>query len=96
LNYCHVHAGDSSQPSFSIFDEGLDLVDMIEQGSHYEDQKSKDCSLCKYKSVCTSGCPIYRVNGKDPQCSLYHTFIPQIYELQARERLKLLRDYEMI
>ncbi|MFN8343463.1 MAG: radical SAM protein [Spirosomataceae bacterium] len=96
LNYCHVHAGDSSQPSFSIFDEGLDLVDMIERGSHYEDQKSKDCTLCKYKSVCTSGCPIYRVNDKDPQCSLYHTFIPRIYELQARERLKLLHDYEMI
>lgn len=93
LNYCHVHAGDTAH---SIFEEGLDLVDMIEQGSHYEDKKSKDCSLCKYKSVCTSGCPIYRVNGKDPQCSLYHTFIPRIYELQARERLKLLRDYGMM
>lgn len=96
LNYCHVHAGDTAQPVHSIFEEGLDLVDMIQQGSHYEDIKSKDCSLCKYKSVCTSGCPIYRVNGKDPQCSLYHTFIPRIYELQARERLKLLRDYGMM
>ncbi len=96
LNYCHVHAGDASQPAHSIFEDDLDLVDMIQQGSHYEDIKSKDCSLCKYKSVCTSGCPIYRVNGKDPQCSLYHTFIPRIYELQARERLKLLRDYGMM
>ena len=96
LNYCHVHAGDTAQPSFSIFEQDMDLVDMIEMGSHYEEKKSKDCSLCKYKSICTSGCPIYRVNGKDPQCSIYHTFIPQIYELQARERLKLLQDYEMI
>ncbi|MFN8349569.1 MAG: radical SAM protein [Spirosomataceae bacterium] len=96
LNYCHVHAGDTAQPSFSIFEHGMDLVDMIELGSHYEDKKSKDCSLCKYRSICTSGCPIYRVNGKDPQCSIYHTFIPQIYELQARERLKLLEDYGMI
>jgi len=96
LNYCHVHAGDTAQPSFSIFEEDMDLVDMIEKGSHYEDKKSKDCSLCKYKSICTSGCPIYRVNGKDPQCSIYHTFIPRIYELQARERLKLLEDYGMI
>ena len=96
LNYCHVHAGDTAQPSFSIFEQDMDLVDMIERGSHYEDKKSKDCSLCKYKSICTSGCPIYRVNGKDPQCSIYHTFIPQIYELQARERLKLLEDYGMI
>jgi uncharacterized protein len=96
LNYCHVHAGDTAQPTHSIFEDGLDLVDMIQQGSHNEDIKSKDCSSCKYKSVCTSGCPIYRVNGKDPQCSLYHTFIPRIYELQARERLKLLRDYGMM
>lgn len=96
LNYCHVHAGDTAQPAHSIFEEGLDLVDMIRQGSHYEDIRSGDCSLCQFKSVCTSGCPIYRVNGKDPQCSLYHTVIPRIYELQARERLKLLRDYGMM
>lgn len=96
LNYCHVHFGDAAQPSFSIFEESMDLVDMIEQGTHLEDMKSKDCSLCKYKSICTSGCPVYRVNGKDPQCSIYHRFIPLIYELQAKERLKLLRDYGMI
>lgn len=96
FNYCHVHFGDNTQTRFSIFNEGLDLVDMIEQGSHYEDMKSRDCSLCKYKNVCTSGCPVYRINGKDPQCSIYHKFIPLIYELQALERLKLLQDYRMI
>jgi uncharacterized protein len=96
LNYCHVHFGESNQSAFSIFDENMDLVDMIEQGNHYEDMKSTDCFHCKYKAVCTSGCPVYRVNGKDPQCSIYHKFIPLIYELQARERLKLLQDYKII
>lgn len=96
LNYCHVHFGDEAQLSHTIFDAGLDLVDMIEQGSHYEDMKSADCASCRYKSVCTSGCAVYRVNGKDPQCSLYHKVIPLIYELQARERLKLLQDYGMM
>ncbi|GAB3515911.1 hypothetical protein GCM10027442_32570 [Emticicia fontis] len=96
FNYCHVHFGDPLQHTFSIFDEDLDMVDMLERGSHYEDMKSADCSLCKYKSICTSGCPVYRINGKDPQCSIYHKFIPLIYELQARERLKLLQDYKMI
>lgn len=96
VNYCHVHFGDETQVSHSIFDDGMDLVDMIEQGSHYEGMKSQDCQSCRYKSICTSGCPVYRVNGKDPQCSLYHKFIPLIYELQAKERLKLLRDYRMI
>ncbi|QMW01705.1 radical SAM/SPASM domain-containing protein [Spirosoma foliorum] len=96
VNYCHVHFGDASKLSHSIFDDSMDLVDMIEQGSHYEGMKSQDCQSCRYKSVCTSGCPVYRVNGKDPQCSLYYKFIPLIYELQARERLKLLQDYKMI
>ncbi len=96
VNYCHVHFGDHTQLSYSLFDADMDLVDMIQQGSHYEDMKSPDCQSCRYRSVCTSGCPVYRVNGKDPQCSLYHRFIPLIYELQARERLKLLQDYRMI
>ncbi|MBD2704865.1 radical SAM protein [Spirosoma sp. BT702] len=96
VNYCHVHFGDPTQLAHTIFDDTLDLVDMIEQGSHYEDMKSTDCQSCRYKAVCTSGCPVYRLNGKDPQCSLYHRFIPLIYDLQARERLKLLQDYTMI
>lgn len=96
FNYCHVNFGGPDQGVFSIFDEDLDLVDMIEQGSHIEDMKSADCKLCKFKSVCTSGCPVYRINGKDPQCSIYHKFIPLIYELATRERLKILKDYRMI
>lgn len=96
VNYCHVHFGDNTKQAHSIFNDERDLVDMVEQNSHYEGMKSQDCQSCRYKSVCTSGCPVYRVKGKDPQCSLYHKFIPLIYELQARERLKLLQDYAMI
>lgn len=96
LNYCHVHFGDDTKPSHSIFEQDLDLVDMIESGSHYEDMKSADCGKCRFKSICTSGCPVYRVDGKDPQCSIYHKFIPMIYDLQARERLKLLQEYRIM
>ena len=95
VNYCHVHVGDTAKQAHSLFDD-LDLVDMIQAVSHYEGPRSNDCQTCRYKSVCTSGCPVYRVEGKDPQCSLYHQFIPLIYELQARERLQLLRKYQMI
>ncbi len=96
LNYCHVHFGDARQASHSIFNPDLDLVDMIEQGSHEEDNRSKDCQACRYSAVCTSGCPVYRVNGKDPQCSLYHRIIPLLYDLQAQERLKSLRDLKPV
>ncbi|QMW05406.1 radical SAM/SPASM domain-containing protein [Spirosoma foliorum] len=96
LNYCHVHFGDKTQSSHSIFDPELDLVDMIQQGSHEEDNRSADCKACRYSAVCTSGCPVYRVNGKDPQCSLYHRIIPVLYDLQAKERLKTLRDFKIL
>lgn len=96
LNYCHVNFGDASELSNTIFNNDIDLVDMIQRGSHYEDMKSKDCGVCKYQSICTSGCPVYRIDGKDPQCSIYHKFIPLIYKLQAKERLKLLREYKII
>jgi uncharacterized protein len=96
VNYCHVHFGDDNQLSFSLTDNDLDLADMIEQGLHYEDMNSPDCKSCPYKYICTSGCPVYRVNGKDPQCATYHKFIPLIYDLQARERLKLLTDSKMM
>ena len=91
FKYCHVHFGKDAGSPQTIFNEELDLVEMIENGGHEEDHKSEDCKKCRYRSVCTSGCPVYRVDGKDPQCSLYHRFIPMYYELQAKERLNLLR-----
>lgn len=94
LKYCHVEFGQETPTSFSIFDEQKDLVEMIELGKHDEDKKSEDCKKCKYKHICTSGCPVYRKDDKDPQCSLYHQFIPLYFELQALERLKLLQDYQ--
>lgn len=91
FNYCHVHFGDDRHTSRqSIFNDQASLIDMIDKGGHYEEEKSEDCKKCRYRSVCTSGCPVYRVDGKDPQCSLYHRFIPKYHELQAYERLRLL------
>ncbi|MEM6359404.1 MAG: radical SAM protein [Bacteroidota bacterium] len=96
LKYCHVHFGQDDHSSSSIFNPKMDLVEMIEQGEHHEEEKSEDCKTCRYRSVCTSGCPVYRMDGKDPQCSLYHRVIPMYYELQAKERLHLLQKHGMV
>lgn len=96
FKYCHVQFGEDAHSAHSIFNQALDLVVMIEGGAHHEEAKSEDCKKCRYRSVCTSGCPVYRVNGKDPQCSLYHRFIPMYYELQAKERLKLLHKHGIV
>ncbi|TKT93613.1 radical SAM protein [Dyadobacter frigoris] len=96
FKYCHVQFGDNSASTNSIFNLDLDLVDMIKQSGNHQDEKSEDCKQCKFRFVCTSGCPVYREDGKDPQCSLYHKFIPLYYQLQGRERLKSLKDCGMI
>lgn len=96
FKYCHVHFGDNSDSINSIFNQDLDLVDMIKQSGSHQDEKSEDCKQCKFRFVCTSGCPVYREDGKDPQCSLYHKFIPLYYQLQGRERLKSLKNCGMI
>jgi uncharacterized protein len=96
LKYCHTEFGQLEKQQMSIFRDDLDFVEMIEQGPHPEQNRSADCRICKYRAICTSGCPVYRKNGKDPQCSIYHKFIPQIYDLYALERLHLLRKHEII
>jgi uncharacterized protein len=96
FKYCHVQFGQDTPSDYSIFNQELDLVDMIESGEHLENDRSDDCKKCRYRSICTSGCPIYRVNGKDPQCSLYHRFIPMYFDLQAKERLNLLKKHEIV
>lgn len=91
FKYCHVQFGEQTDSPHTIFNEELDLVDMIASGEHHEDKKSDDCKKCRYRSVCTSGCPVFRLDGKDPHCSLYYRFIPKYYDLQALERMILLR-----
>lgn len=90
FKYCHVQFENNDTSARTIFDDELDLVDMIAQGEHLEEERSEDCKKCRYRSICTSGCPIYRVDGKDPQCSLYHRFIPKYFELQAYERVRTI------
>jgi uncharacterized protein len=96
FKYCHVHFGKDTGEQKSIFNQDADLVDMIQTGEHLENIKSADCKECRFRSVCTSGCPVYRIDGKDPQCSLYHRYIPLYYELQGKERLRLMQQYAIV
>ncbi len=43
-----------------------------------------------------NGRRIYRLNGKGPRCSQYQRFIFKYFNLQANERLNLLRKREIV
>jgi uncharacterized protein len=85
--FCHVQFGADEKVNGSIFEENSDMLDLIERGSNYVGGRSDDCQTCNYKHVCTSGCPIYRVDGKDPNCGIYHEFLPIIYKLMGKQKL---------
>lgn len=85
--FCHVQFGKDGEANGSIFEENADMLTLIERGSNYLGVRSDDCQTCNYKHICTSGCPMYREEGKDPNCGIYHEFVPQIYRLMGKERL---------
>lgn len=94
IYYCHVQFGQKENATGTIADENIDLLSMIETGMHFEGMKSVDCQSCKYKYICTSGCPMYRIDGKDPNCGIYHEIIPLVYRLQAKEKLlRIINHY---
>lgn len=88
--YCHVQFGTGIGKNGSIFDPAVDVLDLIESGAYNEGYRSEDCLECNYRYSCTSGCPIYRVGGKDVNCGLYYEFLPRLYTLQAQERLFMI------
>lgn len=87
--FCHVKFGEGDL-SGSIYDNE-DLLTTVLKGQHNLGYRSDDCMKCNYKYVCTSGCPMYRVDGKDLSCGLYHHHLPRFYELLGRERLHKIK-----
>lgn len=82
--FCQRHFGAIS-PLGSIYEDS-DLLSIIRRKDYYSDV-SKDCIKCKFHYICTSGCPIERVNGKDPHCEAYKELIPILYRLRGKEHL---------
>lgn len=87
--FCHVKFGENDL-SGSIYDND-DLLTTVTKGQSNLGERSSDCMKCNYKYVCTSGCPMYRVDGKDLSCGLYHQHLPRFYELLGRERLHKIK-----
>ncbi|WP_276088926.1 radical SAM protein [Pedobacter sp. JY14-1] len=94
VHYCHVQFGTGLGKTGDIFATDLDLMDLIKIGAYNEGYKSEDCMTCHFRHMCTSGCPMYRENGKDPNCGIYHQFIPKLLRLKAKERYYILTQYK--
>jgi len=90
IYFCHTHFG-VKEPIGSLFDEKNDLLEAIHKGNKYLGELSEECDECMYKLICAGACPVYRVNGKSPECELFKQTIPHIYNVLAKERLHNLK-----
>ena len=79
------------EPPLGTIQEKEDILSIIQRKSYYGDV-NQECHQCQYRYMCTSGCPIERVNKKDPHCEVYKQFIPVIIRLRGKERLLKLKQ----
>lgn len=82
--FCQRHFG-MEKPLGSIT-ESTDILSIIHRKTYYN-EVSTECNACSYRFMCTSGCPIERVNGKDPHCAIYKEIIPRIFKLRGLEHI---------
>lgn len=93
IYFCQRHFG-VEPPVGSIYEED-DIISVIQRKSYYG-EVNQECKQCKYRYVCTSGCPIERINNKDPHCEIYKEFIPTIIRLRGKERLTKIQHQYML
>lgn len=84
--FCQKQVGNSTQID-TIYSK-RDLISIISNGKFYNNQISDECNNCKYRFICTAGCPLERTNDKkSPACEFYKKMIPETYKLLGKERL---------
>ncbi len=89
IYFCQQELGNSNN-SGSIFDQN-DLIENIQSKQAWHTPLHQDCDNCQYRYVCSGGCPLFRINGKSPHCSLYKELLPRIYQLIGLERYYRLK-----
>ena len=91
IYFCQSQFGTT--PKIGSIHDSEDLVSIIRKGTYYSEENiSDECVMCRYRYICTSGCPLERVNKKDPHCKAYKELIPIMYKLLAKERLYTIKQ----
>ena len=90
IYFCQQQVGTENY-SGSIF-SNEDLVSIISKGNHYNGELNNECKACRYRYICSNGCPLNRINGKDHSCNFYKEFIPVVYRLLGKERLFNIKE----
>lgn len=89
IYFCHQEVGVKKSIG-SIFDKE-NILTTIKKGDTYQNTPINiECKACKYKFICSSGCPMSRENGKSKSCNFYKQIIPTIFNLIGYEKLMLL------
>lgn len=80
--FCHTEFGTENRLG-NLWSIGS-LDEIIRSGYHKHLNLSPDCDKCSYRAICAGGCPLFRLNGKSPQCSTYQNIIKNVTELYEK------------
>lgn len=80
--FCHTEFGTEKKLGNLWSINSLD--ETIRSGYHKHLNLNSDCDKCSCRAICAGGCPLYRVNGKSPQCTTYQNIIRNVVELYEK------------
>lgn len=89
IYFCHRLFGEDA-PQGTIFEKN-DLLEIFRRKTYYFDH-NPDCLECSFFYICTGGCPLNRIDGKDAHCNIYKAIIPQYLRLLGKERLRNIKE----
>lgn len=79
IYFCHTELGSDKKLGNIWTTESLD--ETIKSGYYNHLNLHEDCDYCEFRAICAGGCPLYRVNGKSPQCSTYQYIIKNVIKV---------------
>ena len=91
IYFCHSQFG-VKKPLGSLSEKET-LKSILTKGYSYHNNLSKECDDCNLRYICSGGCPLYRVNGKSPNCDIFKEIVPRLFELVGKVRLKKIKKH---
>ncbi len=82
IYFCHTEFGTEKKLG-NIWSTDS-LIKTIQSGYYKHLNLNVDCDKCEFRLICAGGCPLYRINGKSPQCATYQHIIKNVIKLYEK------------
>lgn len=86
---CQIEHEEGEQIG-SVFNENNLVTTMVDRSTQTDFiTQGEKCGSCKWRYNCAGGCPYDKMeDGRSMNCGLFHQFIPRVYQIQGKQKLK--------